>query len=81
MSITTMLHPTIEQHLRVQMSKLALEQQQQVLAFARALAEQHPAGVPGNAYGSFAGSIAPEDLEQMAAAIEEGCERVDNHEW
>ncbi len=76
-----MLHPTIEQDLRVQLSKLPLEQQRQVLAFARALAEQQSVGLPGTTYRSFAGSIDSEQLAQMAAAIEEGCERVDANEW
>jgi len=77
-----MLHPSIENDLRVQLSQLAFEQQQQVLAFAQALVEQHhPAGLPGETYRSFAGSIDPEALRQMAAAIQEGCERVDVNEW
>ena len=76
-----MLDPSIERNLRVQLSKLAFDQQQLVLAFAQALVEQYPVGLPGETYGSFAGSTDPEELAQMAAAIEEGCERVDVNEW
>ena len=76
-----MSHPTLEKELLDQLGKMPAEQQRQVLAFARRLAGQAPKGVPGAAYLRFAGSIAPDDLNRMKAAIEEGCERVDGDEW
>lgn len=29
----------------------------------------------------FAGAIEKSELDMMQAAIEEGCEKIDNHEW
>ena len=76
-----MSYPTLEKELLDQISGMPPEQQRQVLAFARRLAGQGPKGVPGAVYRRFAGSIAPDDLARMEAAIEEGCERVDGDEW
>ena len=53
----------------------------QVLQFARALEMTKQAGVPGASLISFAGCIPPDDLGVIAQTIEEGCERVDAHEW
>jgi hypothetical protein len=38
-------------------------------------------GIPGSELLSFAGTISPADLAAMSQAIEEGCERVDPHDW
>ena len=73
-----MFQPTLEKELLDQISRMPAEQQREVLAFARRLAGQRPRGVPGATYRRFAGSIAPEDLDRMKTAIEEGCERVAN---
>jgi hypothetical protein len=59
-----------------QLRRLAPEQQRQVLEFARTLA-MSPVGVPGKDLLQFAGAIDSGELATMAAAIEEGCERVD----
>lgn len=59
---------------------LALEQQREVLAFARSLKSQ-PTGVSGSSLVKFAGNIPATDLTQMQAAIEEDCERIDPDEW
>jgi hypothetical protein len=64
-----------------QSSDLPHEQQQRVLEFARALAQSFPAGVPGKELLRFGGIIPRKDLEQMNAAIEDGCERIDADEW
>jgi hypothetical protein len=58
---------------------LSEDQQREVLAFTRAL--KRPRGVPARSLLRFAGSIPADDLEKMARAIEEGCERVDPDEW
>ena len=63
-----------------ELNELPLEQQREVLAFARSLKSQ-PSGVKGSSLLSFAGSIFPDDLVQMQRAIEESCERVDLDEW
>lgn len=64
-----------------QLERLPLEQQRQVLDFARALAEAKPRGVPGSALLQFAGAIPLDDLAAMARAIEGDCERIDPDEW
>lgn len=76
-----MIQPHIEQALRAQLDRLEVEQQRQVLAFARAMAEQQPVGRAGEMYRAFAGGISSEDLMQMKDAIEEGCEQVDADDW
>jgi len=60
---------------------LAPELQRRVLEFARALAVSQPRGVPGRQLLRFAGKLTPEDAQIMRDAIEQGCERIDSHEW
>lgn len=38
-------------------------------------------GISGRELLRFAGAIEADDLKLMSAAIEEGCEQVDHHEW
>jgi hypothetical protein len=63
------------------LNRLPTAMQCQVLQFARALEMTTHAGVPGAGLISFAGCIPPDDLGVIAQAVEEGCERVDAHEW
>ncbi len=72
---------TLETEIREQLSQLPLEQQRQVLEFARALVAARVRGVPGQALLRFAGAIDAEDLAAMTQAIEEGCEQVQSDEW
>jgi hypothetical protein len=72
-----MVSSALEMEIREQLDRLPLDQQRQVLDFARALAVTRPVGVPGTALLRFAGTIAPDDLATMAQAIEEGCETID----
>ena len=60
---------------------LAPELQLRVLEFARALAVSTPRGVPGRQLLQFTGELTAEDAKLMRDAIEQGCERVDSHEW
>jgi hypothetical protein len=73
--------PIIEREIFEQLTKLPTDQQRRVLEFARALGTEEVVGVPGRALLRFAGMIGPEDLREMAAVIEEDCERVDVNEW
>ncbi|MBI3328833.1 MAG: hypothetical protein HYZ81_19285 [Nitrospinae bacterium] len=75
------MNPWLEEEILHQLAKLALEQQQQVLHFARALAMSTPLGVPGKELRRFAGLIELDDLRTIARAIEDGCEQVNLHEW
>jgi hypothetical protein len=64
-----------------ELDQLPLDRQRRVLEFARALALVKPVGVPGKDLVRFAGSIPKKDLQQMKAAIEEACERIDRDGW
>ena len=72
---------TIQKQILDQLSKLPIEQQHQVLDFARTLAGAKSAGRSGQELMSFAGSISIADLNMMSQAIEEGCEQVNLNEW
>ena len=64
-----------------QLDHLPDAEQRRVLEFARSLASSEPVGVPGKDLLPFAGLIEADDLQRMAQAIEEGCEKVDVSEW
>ncbi len=76
-----MVSPRVEQELLLQLKNLPLGQQQQVLAFARALSVAQQGGVAGADLLGFAGTIAPEDLRIMAQAADEDCEQINLAEW
>jgi hypothetical protein len=64
-----------------QVRALAPELQRRVLEFARALAVSEPHDVSGRQLLRFAGELTPEDAQLMREAIEQGCEKIDSHEW
>jgi hypothetical protein len=72
-----MLDPIIEREILTQLDKLSLEQQLQVLNFAKSLAGTMPVGVPGKELLHLAGTISTDDAKLMREAIEEACEQVD----
>jgi hypothetical protein len=73
---TSILDKVIEQ-----LKVLPYELQWRVLEFTRALVLSAPHGVPGQQFLHFAGTISPDDLQQMREVIEQGCEQVDANEW
>lgn len=76
-----MVDATIEQELSTCLGRLPVEQQRQVLEFARKLTTLPLQGVRGSTLLQFAGTIDESDLEAMSQAIEDGCERIDADEW
>ena len=76
--MTTM---AIKSELLLHLNRLPTAMQCQVLQFTRALEMTTHAGVPGSNLIAFAGCIPPDDLNVIAQAVAEGCERVDVHEW
>jgi hypothetical protein len=70
-----------EQELHQHFSPLSIDQQRQVLDFARALASARPRGVAGRQLLRFAGAIKPDDLDMISQAIVDDCEIVNPHEW
>ena len=64
----------LNSELHAELCKLPVEQQRQVLEFARALTRAKVHGVKGQDLLRFAGTIESEDLATIAQTIEEGCE-------
>lgn len=74
----------LENELLEQLRLLTADQQRQVLDFTRGLSQnQTPPGTPGEVLlekmGSF--KFAPGELDLIARAIEEDCEKVDPDGW
>jgi len=76
----TAVSPKFREGLLQQMALLPEDQQQRVLAFVKTLVPAS-GGVSGKDLLKFSGSIGQADLQLMAKAIEEGCERIDRGEW
>ena len=55
--------------------------QRRVLEFVESLTIPTQRGIPGKQLLRFAGSISLEDIQQIQATIETGCEQVDLNEW
>ncbi|MCK5387502.1 MAG: hypothetical protein KAJ39_09955 [Gammaproteobacteria bacterium] len=72
---------TVEKDIYEQLGRLPIEQQRQVLEFARALASTRVHGVPGKDLLHFVGAIDYEDLMTIEQTIKEGCEKVNLDEW
>jgi hypothetical protein len=70
---------TVRDQIIEQVDRLDDPQRIEVVNFARRLGA--PVGTPGQSLLHFAGAIPPWDLEAMAQAIEEGCEKVDPNAW
>ena len=72
---------SLEKEIIERIRMLLYELQRKVLEYTEALTNKRPHGIPGKRLLKYAGSISPEDLEEMKHAIEDHCERVDVHEW
>lgn len=72
---------TIVEKVVEQMKELPQDMQQQVLEFTRSLALSSSRSVTGRELVRFAGSITEKDAAEIRAAIEQGCEQVDEDEW
>jgi hypothetical protein len=70
---------TIKDKIIEQVDRLDEYRRKQVLDFARRLTA--PSGTPGHSLMDFVCSIDPADLDAMANAIQEGCEKVDSNAW
>jgi len=60
--------------------RLAPEERERVLAYARQLGAGRTAGTMGKSLARFAGSIEPKDLAVISEAVAAGCEQVSD-EW
>jgi hypothetical protein len=70
---------TLAQQILKEVDQLSSEQQREVLGYARSLRQKQ--GVAGRELLRFAGSIGPDDLEEMSRAIDADCERVEPDAW
>jgi hypothetical protein len=75
------MEPGMEKELMKQLEQLGLEEQREVLDFARTLATCKRGGTPGKSLIRFGGMIDAADLAIITEAIEEGCEQVNPDEW
>ena len=71
-----MTHSVVDE-IAERVKRLPTAQQRQALAYVETLER----AARGDGLLAFAGSIPPEDLARMAAAIEADCERVDAADW
>jgi hypothetical protein len=76
-----MIEPGLREELLEQVSRLPYDKQRQVLEFAAALSHTMVRGMPGSRLLKLAGTLPPEDAEEMCRAIEEDCERIDPDGW
>lgn len=70
------MNTTVEKNINEQLTLLPLEQQQQVLEFARALVIAKVHGVSGQNLLHFAGTIDDEDILNIEQTIKEKCENI-----
>lgn len=77
-----MTEANIQEELMKELGQLPLDRQRQVLDFARTLArERPPASGPVRHFLDLAGTLDPEDADEMLRAVEEDCERIDPDGW
>lgn len=72
-----MVDSTVKKELETCLCQMPVERQRQVLEYARTLTASPLRGTSGAALLEFAGSIDAAELDVMAQAIEDGCERGD----
>lgn len=76
-----MAESAVERDILEEIRKLDMPRQERVLEFARSLTNVQSAGIPGEYLLRFAGAIDRHNLEEIAQAIDMGCERVERNEW
>ena len=76
-----MIEPSSKDALLEELKHLAEPDRRRVLEYARSLAERIPHGTTGKALLAFAGSLPESDAVEIAAAIDNGCEKVNRGAW
>lgn len=76
-----MASPSFKSELLAEFDRLSANDQARVLEFVRSLRTPASRGTPAGRVVKLAAGIDPDDLSRMEAAIEEGCEQVEPHEW
>jgi len=75
-----MISPSMRDKVLRELEKLGAADQKRVMDFVRALRSAEPRGTPGSELTRFAGTLSEGSVDEMMAAIEDGCERIDD-EW
>jgi hypothetical protein len=75
-----MISPSMRDEVLRGLEKLDAADQKRVVEFVRALGSAEPRGTPGSDLTRFAGILSEGSVDEMMAAIEDGCERIDD-EW
>ncbi len=69
----------LKSDLLAEIDRLTLPQQERLLKFARCMSQGRRNSV--SRLLSFAGWVPQDDLREIASAIEDGCEQVDQDAW
>jgi hypothetical protein len=64
-----------------ELKRLAEPDRRRLLDYARSLGGRTPKGVTGESLAAYVGSVPESDAASIAAAIEDGCEKVDLSAW
>ena len=73
------MNRSVKDQIIEQVERLDDRGRRQVLEFTRRLGTS--AATPGRDLLRFAGTIPPSDIEAIAQAIQEGCEKVEPNAW
>jgi hypothetical protein len=75
--------PSLKEQIIAELDKLTPNQQQQMLEIVKSFQSELPPGIPGEVLVARAKELnfAPEDLKEMAEAIEEGWGQIDWEGW
>jgi len=76
-----MIDASIQNELLRQLERLSPNLQRRVVEFAAALSHTSEQGVPASRLLELAGTLPPEDADEMRRAIERDCERIDRNGW
>ena len=76
-----MIEPSVKDALFREMTRLGESDRRRVLEYARSLSDRPPRGVSGASLLPLSGSIPESDVDEIEAAIEEGCEKVNLGGW
>jgi hypothetical protein len=64
-----------------ELKRLAEPDRRRLLDYARSLGGRAPKGVTGESLAAYVGTLPESDAASIAAAIEDGCEKVDLSGW
>jgi len=76
-----MVMPAVKEQILNDLNQLSPTQQRRAAELVRGLVSTLPKGASVEDLLQVAGTLADEAAHEMMEAIEEGCERVDLHEW